>query len=824
MTEKKINHRITIPTSLISLCLFITSLLILYGCNLPAKSKDSHQEDYSNVGDLATPPVDITFNLRLPSAASKEDKYYIEILDVVSGLAHNNKLIELTKSNDQEFKAELTFQSGSVIYYRYLKSEDTIIPEMTINQQPVKYRIYYAANTASLTDQVYSWQGDAPQTKTGNLIGSVIDQATNQPIPDILVSAGGQRTFTDTNGQFVLFGLPEGLHNAVFYAMDGQFRTYQQGALISAQTNTVAEVHMVAMNQVNVTFNVEGPSEAIGVPIYIAGNISQLGNTFSDLPGSMLVKPKLMPSLSAREEGNYSINLQLYSETDLRFKFTLGDGFWNTEQNQSGEFVTRQLIVPAQDVTINLDIDTWLANKFKPITFQVLFPPASSPPGGKYIQFKASTWTEPIPLWPLGDSQYLYILFSPLDDSQPLEYRFCSNEKCEFVLGADSISEEAVVVPTNEPQEISLTIDNWVNWQAFPKNEDIVQAYIPAKPNDYAKIFELTPQMDASWQTEATKGIGNLVNTQANTIIFSPPWFLNPQSPFLQPTIGVSPFSTVLTSLIDSTHAKGLSCGIFPQISSPHQQGTLWENSSNSATWWEVWFNSYHQFIINYAKLAEMTETERLYLGGNAVLPAFSNGVYPNGTDSDIPDESSQWWTALIADIRNEYQGALIWVTGAHQTMDPLPDFISELDGIYISIDSPLAPADASSFDAIATGFTNVIDSLIYEVNRSTGQPITIALAYPSVTNAAQGCLLLSEKCTNDGIFQMDDVAELPIDVHEQALVYNAILPIITSRPWITGISIRGYDPTTISLDGSSSLAGKPALDVIEYWFTGLGP
>jgi hypothetical protein len=49
-------------------------------------------------------------------------------------------------------------------------------------------------------------------------------------------------------------------------------------------------------------------------------------------------------------------------------------------------------------------------------------------------------------------------------------------------------------------------------------------------------------------------------------------------------------------------------------------------------------------------------------------------------------------------------------------------------------------------------------------------------------------------------------------------------MPIIASREWITAVSIRGYEPIVTVQNGSSSIASKPAFDVIQYWFTNLQP
>jgi hypothetical protein len=115
-----------------------------------------------------------------------------------------------------------------------------------------------------------------------------------------------------------------------------------------------------------------------------------------------------------------------------------------------------------------------------------------------------------------------------------------------------------------------------------------------------------------------------------------------------------------------------------------------------------------------------------------------------------------------------------------------------------------------------------VIDNLIYEVYRSTGKPITLAFGYPSIDGGAQGCQIIDPTCLNDGVFSYGETNAFQTDFDEQALVYNAVFPIAASRSWITGISIRGYEPISGQRDGTSSIANKPAEAVIQYWYSGL--
>lgn len=799
--------------------LIFTSLFV--GCSLTPGSKPPDSQIFGAITELPTPPVEIQFILELPQPLSDGDQVFLEILDEVTGLPYNKQNHSLSRIDNQRFSTTLSIPAGSVIKYRYIKTGQTITPEAKQGGEPVRYRLFYAGGNEKVTDLLQAWHGDSINSDTGTLIGTIREQTTNLPIPDILVSAGGQLTFADANGKFALDGLSPGIHNVLFYAIDGQYKTYQQGASISTGLTTPAEVNLVPMSPVNITFNITAPNDAIGAPIYLAGNLAQLGNTFTDLTGSMSIKPKRMPMLTMKDDGTYTISLQLYAESDLRFKFTLGDGYWNSEKQPDGKFVIRQLIVPNQDIAINLDIASWRTPGIEPVTFQIAIPFETAPQDEKFIQFKTTDWTESIPLWPLGNGNYLYILFSPLSASSPIMYQFCRNEECQNARNATAVMTEAQVVPSTTPQTVTATLDTWENWQPYDQTYDTGSAFVPGKSSNYSTIIELTPEMNPSWMDFASAGFSRIAEISGKTVVFTPQWFVNSESPILHPKIGATPFHYELTAMLNTSQTLGLERGLFPQMGPGNLIESYWGSGPYSEAWWNSWFDSYQQFILNYAKIAEQTGTEQLILGGKSVLPAFSGGIYLDGTESDVPDASEGQWLALIADIRAEYNGDLIWGTNAHQDMDPLPNFIDKFDGIYISIDSPLAAGNSASFEEIAEGFTSVIDSLIFEIHRSTLKPITLALAYPAIDGAAQGCVLFGSHCYTDGLFLADEIASYPTDLEEQALIYEAILPVIASRDWITGLSIRGYEPTVISQDGTSSIAGKPAMDVIRYWYSG---
>ena len=805
----------------------VITLSLLSSCYFPGINNQQITNTTNIISDLNTDYIDIVFQLEVPDLLDENETVVLEVIDDVTGLHYNTEQYQLQRISDQVYYTILSVPAGSLIKYRYLKIADGLIPETTLNGLPVRYRLYYASTHGSVTDILQSWQGTSPRSGIGMLAGTILDQESNQPIPDILVSAGGQRIFSDANGKYQIVGLGQGVHNVVFYSMNGKYRTYQQTALIQTGKKTPADVRLKQLPKVNVTFLVTPPNDAMGAPVFIAGNISQFGNTFADLHVSMSIKPMRMPMLNPQPNGTLALTIQLYAETDLRYKFTLGDGYWNAELTDSGSSITRQLIVPSEDITISHTINSWRTPGVEPITFLFDIPPAASPGDSKFIQFlhdKSQNWTEPLPLWPIGNHRYLFILFSPLNPQRPIKYQFCRNEDCIDARDADSLSLEREVFPSGSPQTVELTLDRWQKWNPIAENASVLEAFIPSKSTQYNRIIELSPEMNSTWLTFAPRKFNTLEGVGVDTIIFSPQCSVYPNLPYLQPEIGATPYHYEIMAMLDAAQSDGIDVALFPQLGPQNTIVNWWDSINQLDNWWEIFFSSYRRYLLNYAKIAQDANVSQLIIGGKALLPGFDGGRFPDGTTSTVPSNSDEDWLSLIDEIRIIFDGNLIWATNINQKKDPLPGFINEFDEIYLSVDSPLAIGEHSSFEMIQEGFISVIDHHIYEVYRSTQKPITLALAYPSVELSTSGCAIINEDCYNNGLFMPDEMKPYIVDLEIQALIYNAVFPVIASRNWITGISVRGYNPIIKIHDGSSSIAGKPAFDVIQYWFTNMKP
>ena len=95
---------------------------------------------------------------------------------------------------------------------------------------------------------------------------------------------------------------------------------------------TQVSLSLAPADLVSVVFTVSVPETGIkNLPIRLAGDLLQLGNTFGDLRGGLSTLAARMPLLSPLSDGRYTITLSLPAGADIRYKYTLGDGLWNAE-------------------------------------------------------------------------------------------------------------------------------------------------------------------------------------------------------------------------------------------------------------------------------------------------------------------------------------------------------------------------------------------------------------------------------------------------------------------------------------------------------------
>ncbi|HEX7975195.1 MAG TPA: carboxypeptidase regulatory-like domain-containing protein, partial [Anaerolineales bacterium] len=731
---------------------WLSLLLILAtaACNLPSIPATPQAQATTAAGAPAVNPLppqpqtQVNFRVQVPDNTPSDAAIYLAVLDEVTGLALNSQRYTMEAEDTgvgpaRVFSLSLTLPVGTAVQYRYERQagKSASVIEHVSDGRPVRYRLFHVEGPGTVQDIVSRWTDTPFSGSTGRIMGQATDAASGQPLPGLLVTAGGAQVLTNSDGSFLLEGLPPGLHNLVAFALDGSYRTYQQGAQVAAESTTPAVLKLSAAPPVKIAFVVTLPADTPPVvPVRLAGSLYQLGNTFANLAGGSSALAERMPTLSPLPDRRYTLTLTLPAGADIRYKYTLGDGFWNAEHTSAGEFRLRQLVVPENSALIQDVVDTWHSGSQGSLTFDLTVP-ANTPPGESVsIQFNPLFgWTEPIPMWSLGNNRWAYILFSPLNLPGQLSYRYCRNSQCGATDAADTIGVQNPGHPAkigSQPQTIRDQVSAWA-WLEAPSGITTTQA-VQANPRgpSFLAGVELQAAYHPSWKAYLPAALDKIKALGANTLILAPTWtYTRSTPPVLEPVPGSDALWLDLLDSAQQIQSRGLDLVIFPQPHFPVAADQWWKDAPRDFSWWTVWFEHYRAFALHHADLAARTNASTLILGGDWLAPALPGGGLADGTPSGLPADADTRWRSLLDDVRDHFKGKVYWALPVTQ-VPSAPAFLDQLDGVYLLWSAPLSKEDGAAPADLAAEAGRLLDSSIQPFLAALGKPLALGLLYPS--------------------------------------------------------------------------------------------
>lgn len=819
--------RTSLHRMIVSLICWILIIALLAGCqgitetgtNLAPVTKPEEQE---------IKKAEITFEVVVPVKLNDGQNLYIELVDEVTGLALNPSRAKLQTQDGLNFVLKAPFVVGSVIKYRYLRDNDPIGVEYTSLGMQVRYRMYAVDGPGVVRDFIAAWKSSSPESgRLGRIHGQVANKSNNAPVINALVGAGGMQTLTASDGSFLLEGLPPGTHNLVVYSLDGGFRTFQQGAVVAPGATTPALILLEPSKIVSITFFVRPPGESLpGVPIRFIGNILSLGNTFADLRGGTSIIASRAPLMFALPDGRYSITLKLTAGQDLRYKYTLGDGFWNAERSGDGSIRTRQLIVPERDSTVEDVIDTWKSGDFAPISFTVNVPANTPVSDTVSIQLNPFSWTEPIPMWPIGKNRWFYVLYGPFNGFRSASYRYCRNDQCGTADDVDTLGDSTVgrkFFPQTTDQAFQDTVKEWA-WLKQASEPVIVSgAKIGARDASFQAGVEFLPGYHPSWQPYLVWAYQSVQEMGANSVMLTPTWHLTHQvPPVMEPVAGQDPLWFDLTQTVTQAQQKGLGVVIHPVLQYPGDPQQWWRTAARDDGWWQSWFDRYQTFLLYHADLATQTGAKVLVVGDSTIIPALPDGTLADGSSANVPGDAADRWHRLLASVRARFTGQIAWMVPYNDSLPSLPGFIKDdVDFLYVQISAPISKSDQPSQSELEENMTAVLDKKILKLQKATNHPIILGFRFPSMRGAFDGCVNSEGTCLPIDAFQQPARTFAPAELSykEQVMAYSTLLTIISQRSWVSGFYASDYYPPVELKDFSTSIRGKPAGDVLWYWF-----
>jgi hypothetical protein len=814
------------------LFLLITALIIITSaCGLNADETPINYD--SSSASVTDGEAQVAFWAQLPAEVLPGDTVSIVFHDEVTGLPYNQTKVEMAALGNGFYGALATVKIDSVVKYSYAKnSGEALIPEVDLNGEVVRYRMYSVKNPGETHDQVAGW-ADAPiaSQPAGRIDGYVYDAASGFPLADILVTAGGMQTFTDGAGSFTLYPLKEGKHTLVAYAIDGSYQTFQQEAIVARDSATPTELRMQASKWVNVTFIVTVPASTIeGAVMRMAGNLVQLGNTFSNLGAGISGDINQMPVLTYNGDGYYSLKIRLPAETEIFYKYTLGDGFWNSEHDANGNYITHRHVFPAVNdpILVQDNIVTWKTSQTADFWFTVTAPNHTPGTDQVSIQFQLANWMPAIPMYRIGENQWAYPLLSPQNFAGPIAYRYCRNGQCSgsFQSGIESLNPpRETAMQFSESILLNDSIENWFSLNPAQPATTLPSG-VASRGDEFITGIAFSPYYTPTWDAFIEQSFSELRQMNTKMVILSPSWeAVGPGLPLLfQSEIGSSPRWHEAAHNIETAHDQGLHVALFPQMRFPGSASEWWQAADTSnPNWWLAWFEQYRDFILQYADLAKKTEAELFVLGGDWLLPALP--IADNATTYSLPGSVESLWLDLIEEVRIIFPGTIAWHIPVSMIEQAPLSVLSSVDQIHLQWDTPLTTEIGNAtVDQMASQAVVLMELYVQPFYELVDKPIIISLAYPSATGSEIYCIPISSSdptCIDPTPLLQGPIPSIQpqTDLQVQANLYAAVLEAITFQDWIGGVVSQGWYPPLELHDSSASIHGKPTQNLLAEWF-----
>ncbi len=222
--------------------------------------------------------------------------------------------------------------------------------------------------------------------------------------------------------------------------------------------------------------------------------------------------------------------------------------------------------------------------------------------------------------------------------------------------------------------------------------------------------------------------------------------------------------------------------------------GDIWFESEAD---WAIFEQSYTDYALHYARLAEQGNMEWYSIGAEMTL-----------ISTNRPD----YWRGLIKQIRAVYSGKLIYSANWYQEVEGIT-FWDDLDAIGVQAYFPIADEELPSNEELRAGWQPHL-AMLKTLAEKTNRPVIFTeIGYKSTTCAAES--------------PWEWEGRGAIDPDFQARCYQVTLDVLKDQPWLQGLYWWKYHVNPCNKlgqlprrgEGSFTFQGKPATQVLQKVF-----
>ena len=809
MNKKNENPFIKLITIFLLMSLFLSSCTS-YFSETPAETISVEVNQFVQ----PLPYTEIEILLDIPN--STDNEIIFELIDDITGIELNPTRYVMTQLDEKQYQLILPIKVPSQIKYRFYKNNGLPIYETDSENKIIEYRMAYVSNETVIQNVLTNWQDEQYEHKFGRITGQVINSETNSPIPNALIVMGGIRSYTNSLGNFIIENIPPGKHNLVISSTDGEYQTFQQEAIIGEGLTTQANIGMKSAEFVNVSFIVFSPDNTPPESsLRILGNTYQLGNVFGNIYNGTSIAPARAPKLSLLADGNYAITLSLPTGFDLRYKYSLGDGFWNSELNKDGNFVVRQFVVPEEDFIVNDVITNWSISNEQNVEFLVNIPENTPETDKISIQFNSFGWSPPIQMWKISDYQWRYQLFGPLHQVGSIDYKFCRNDACDNAFDNSAPVNGYSIDTSSIPPQLEIEISSWNGWGLEIEEPILDVPDITTRGSEFITGFAISDDYNVYTPIHVETAYQNMGEVNANTVILPVKWTLSNLNPLVfGPTTGINPLWKDLVLMIQKAQKNNLNVWLAPEIAlSPEAIKQL--NQDDYSNTWETQFsNVYKEFLIYTVDLANYMSIE------GVIFPSDVSHSSVNQNNENLSQLMKDTLSENYSDIQTRFSNKLFLSSEDLTTLNN--DLLNQVDGYFITPTIDLINSDYVG-ENYETSIKNYLENEIYASYSQFDKEIIIGINYPSIDGAEKGCIESDDQCldfevVNNLNFQTAQ-STFELDLNTQIELIHATFSAINQLEWVDGIVSLEYNPQVAIMDHSSSVRGKPSVGVFWYWY-----